>query len=54
MDMRHYAIFLDMLPPRPMGERDPDSAFMVLANELRASVKTAPEQDGRANDWSDS
>lgn len=54
MDMRHYAIFLDMLAPLPMGERDPDSEFMALANELRASLKTAPEQAGRANDWSDS
>ncbi len=53
MDMRHYVIFLDMLDtPRPMGERDPDSEFMALANELRVSVITAPEQAGRADDWS--
>jgi hypothetical protein len=35
-----------------MGERDTDLAFMVLAKELRASVQTAPEQAGRADDWS--
>lgn len=37
-----------------MGERDPDAEFMALANELRASVQTASEQAGRADDWSDS
>ena len=57
-DQRHGHSALRDLPghagPLMMGERDPDSEFMALANELRASVKTAPEQAGRANDWSDS
>ena len=57
-DQRHGHAALRDLPghagPLPMGERDPDAEFMALANELRASVQTAPEQAGRADDWSDS